>query len=109
MLDAVEQTSKQTIGQIREIKQSMQQYKNTIRQFAPKIYSQDLLNNLFRYPYTKIEYIMQDLNVSRNTAIRYLDQLVDLELIEKKKVGRENYFVNKALFSLLTKTVELKY
>ena len=108
MLDAVEQTSKQTIGQIREIKQSMQQYKNTIRQFAPKIYSQDLLNNLFRYPYTKIEYIMHDMNVSRNTAIRYLDQLVDLELIEKKKVGRENYFVNKALFSLLTNTVDVK-
>ena len=51
---------------------------------------------------------MHDMNVSRNTAIRYLDQLVDLELIEKKKVGRENYFVNKVLFSLLTNTVEVK-
>jgi len=105
MLDAVEHTSKQTIAMIMKMKQSMQQYKNTIRQFAPKVYSQDLLNNLFRYPYTKIEYIMHDLNVSRNTAIRYLDQLVNLELIEKKKVGRENYFVNKALFLLLTNTI----
>lgn len=101
MLDAVAKTSKNTIQKIVAIRTSMQDYKQALRDMAPKIYSHELLNNLFRYPYTKIEYLMQDLEVSRNTAIRYLDKLLELGLIEKQKVGRDNYFVNKALLRLL--------
>ena len=44
---------------------------------------------------------MYDLQVSRNTAIRYLEQLKKLNLISKKKIGRDNYFINKALLGLL--------
>jgi len=102
MLDAVAQTSKSNIKLITDISNAMDQYKQTIKKMAPKIYTQDLLNNLFRYPYTKIEYFMTDLQISRNTAIRYLDQLQNLDLIDKKKVGRENYYVNKVLIKLLT-------
>lgn len=101
MLDAVAETSKSTIQVITEIGKAMQLYKHSIRDKAPKIYSQDLLNNLFRYPYTKIEYLMQDLEISRNTAIRYLDQLQQIDLIEKKKIGRDNFYVNKALTEVL--------
>ena len=84
---------------------AMQQYKQTIKKEAPKIYSQDLLNNLFRYPYTKIEFVMHDLQVSRNTAISYLEKLERLQLVEKKKIGRDNFFINKALYSLLINPV----
>lgn len=101
MLEAVTQTSQSTIQVIKEMSKAMLQYKQEIRNKAGKIYSQDLLNNLFRYPYTKIEFIMQDLQVSRNTAIRYLEQLEKLDLIEKRKIGRDNYFINKALLGLL--------
>jgi len=101
MLEAVIQTSQSTIQVIQEMSKAMLHYKQEIRNKAPKIYTQDLLNNLFRYPYTKIEYIMHDLQVSRNTAIRYLAQLEKLGLIEKRKIGRDNYFINKALLGLL--------
>ncbi len=101
MLEAVIATSKSTVHMIEEIRKAMQHYKHRMRSLAPKIYSQELLNNLFRYPYTKIEFVMHDLQVSRNTAIRYLGQLEKLQLIEKKKIGRENYFVNQALLELL--------
>ena len=101
MLQAVANTSINTIGIIKEISQSMHQYKSIIREKVPKIYSQDLLNNLFRYPYTKIDYLMKDLEISRNTAIRYLEQLEKVDLIGKKKVGRDNYFVNKSLINIL--------
>ena len=101
ILDAIIDTSKNTIHVIKQMSSAMQKYKLIIRTETPKIYSQDLLNNLFRYPYTKIEYIMNDLNISRNTAIRYLDQLEKLDLIQKKKIGRENFFINKALLDLL--------
>ena len=49
-------------------------YKHRIRE-RHNFYSQDLINNLFSHPYTKIEFIQRDLNVSRITATRYLDEL----------------------------------
>lgn len=101
MLDSLIETSKNTIHVIKMMLSEMRQYKLSIRNNAPKIYSQDLLNNLFRYPYTKIEYLMNDLDISRNTAIRYLEQLQNLGLVQKKKIGRDNFFINIALLDLL--------
>ncbi|HEX5112664.1 MAG TPA: HTH domain-containing protein, partial [Saprospiraceae bacterium] len=57
--------------------------------------------HLFQYPYTKIEYLMRDLSVSRNTVLRYLDTLQQLELIEKIKKGRDNYYLNTSLVTAL--------
>lgn len=102
MLDGVEKTSLETIVLITEIKKLMQSYKMQIRTSLPKMYSQDLLNNLFKYPYTKIEFIERDLRVSRSTAIRYLDTLVTAGFLEKKKSGRDNFYLNAALFNLLS-------
>ncbi len=102
MLEGVEQTSKQTIVLIEGIKRDMQQFKNKMRTELPKIYSQDLLNNLFRHPYTKIEFVMKELNVSRITATRYLDELVRIGLLEKHKIGRDNYYINNTLYTLLS-------
>ncbi len=101
ILNAISETSKNTIKIINEIALAMQHYKLTIREKIPKIYSQDLLNNLFRYPYTKIEYLMNDLNISRNIAIRYLEQLEKIDLITKKKVGRDNFYINNSLINIL--------
>ena len=65
---------------------------------------QDLLNNLFKYPYTKIEFIQTDLQVSRNTAIRYLEQLVKEKILVKHKIGRNNFYENRELFKLFSGT-----
>ncbi len=75
MLKGVEETAKQTLYIIEGIKKLMQEYKNRIRTELPKIYSQDLLNNLFKHPYTKIEFLERDLTVKRKTAAKYLNQL----------------------------------
>lgn len=101
ILDGVEQTARESIVLIKEMKQLMQTYKTQIRSRHPKLYSQDLLNNLFKYPYTKIEYLQQDLHISRNTAIRYLTTLEQEQLVVKLKIGRDNYYLNKPLFELL--------
>ena len=64
-------------------------------------YSQDLINNLFMHPYTKIEFIERDLGVSRLTATKYLDQLGEAGFVQKQKVGRSNYYINLALNRIL--------
>ncbi len=103
MLDGIEKTAAASVVLITSMKELMQQYKQQIRTNHPKLYSQDLLNNLFKYPYTKIEFLQIDLQISRSTAIRYLDVLVKAGILTKHKVGRDNFFLNKKLFSLLVK------
>lgn len=101
MLDAVEQTAMQTIQTIKGVHALMLVYKRQIREAQPKLYSQDLINNLFRHPYTRVAWLQKDLAVSRLTATKYLDTLVEMQLLEKVKKGRRNYYVNPALLRLL--------
>jgi Fic family protein len=102
MIKGIEQTSRETIELIIQIRGLMMSYKQKLRDNY-KFYSQDLLNNLFKHPYTKIEFIQRDLNVSRITAANYLNQLTDDKLLTKKKLGTGNYYINDPLFELLTK------
>lgn len=100
MLEGIATTSRQTIQLITRIRFIMLDYKHRIREQFPSFYSQDLLNNLFRHPYTKISFIQQDLNVSRLTATRYLEKLVDAGFLEKRRHGRTNYYINTPLVEL---------
>lgn len=105
MLEGIEKTAAASVILITSIKELMQQYKQQIRSNHSKLYSQDLLNNLFKYPYTKIEFLQADLQISRSTAIRYLETLVKAGILTKHKVGRDNFFLNEKLFVLLAENV----
>ncbi len=100
MLEAVEVTAGQTIATIHAIKAALFDYKHRIRS-GFKFYSQDLINNLFTHPYTKIEFVQRDLGVSRVTATKYLDALADGGFVRKHKIGRGNYYINLALNAVL--------
>jgi Fic family protein len=100
LLDAVEQTAGKTIATIQAIKAALFDYKHRIRD-GYKFYSQDLINNLFTHPYTKIEFVQRDLKVTRVTATKYLEALAEGGLVKKQKIGRSNYYVNVALTHLL--------
>ena len=99
LLKGVEITALDTIRIINEIRELMQDYKSRIRE-GYKFYSQDLLNNLFCHPYTKIEFIEEDLKVSRQTAAKYLDTLAEDGFLQKEKIGFNNYYINKPLFDI---------
>jgi Fic family protein len=102
ILNAVEQTSRQTTHLIQGMKALMQSHKEKMRSEIPKIYSQDLINVIFGHPYTKIDFVMRELEVSRLTATRYLNELVRIGLMSKEKKGRENYYINVDLFNLFS-------
>lgn len=95
-------TAKSEIKLIKKLRDLMQSTKHRLRDELPKIYSQELLNNLFRYPYTKIEFLEKDLGVSRITAAKHLDLLALNGFVEKRKIGRKNFYINHPLFDLLT-------
>jgi len=100
MLDAVEQTAAHGIATIQAIKAALFDYKHRIRA-GYKFYSQDLINNLFTHPYTRIEFVQRDLQVSRLTATKYLDALAAGGFVQKQKIGRGNYYINLALNAVL--------
>lgn len=106
ILDAIYVTSKQTLILVDQVKDLMGAYKIRMRTDHQKIYSQDLLNNLFKHPYTRIEYVVDELGVGRQTAGRYLDQLAASGLIEKVSKGVNNYYINLPLVELLINSVE---
>lgn len=103
MLDAVEQTAGQTITTIHAIKTALFDYKHRIRA-GFKFYSQDLINNLFMHPYTKVDFVQRDLKVSRITATKYMAALDEAGFVRKQKIGRSNYYINLALNRILADT-----
>lgn len=103
MLQGIETTAYSTIDKIYLIREQMQKMKILLRNNY-KFYSQDLLNNLFKHPYTKIEYVSNDLGVSRVTASNYLNTLAKDGVLVKEKMGTANYFINQPLFNLLRKS-----
>lgn len=102
VLDGIEVTARHSIAKIGEIAGALMTYKHEIRDRF-KFYSQDLINNLFSHPFTKIEFLVRELGVSRITATKYLDALAETGLLRKEKVGRNNYYINVELFRILTK------
>lgn len=102
MIQAIETTARETTDLIVNIRELMLDYKHRLRANY-KFYSQDLLNNLFIHPYTKIEFVVKDLGVTRLTAANYLNKLAEDGLLRKEKLGTGSYYINTALFALLTK------
>lgn len=61
----------------------------------------------FKHPYTKIDFLVNELQVTRQTASKYLDQLIERGLVTRHKIGKENYYINDALLQYLYDAPEL--
>jgi len=103
MLEGVETTSKNSVMLIENIRLLIEETKMTIKNDLSKIYSKDLLNLLFVHPYTKINFLVEELNITRKTASNHLKQLEEIGILKSIKMGREVYFINVKLFALLQK------
>ncbi|MGO3155694.1 MAG: hypothetical protein ACTIK4_06105 [Mesonia sp.] len=53
------------------------------------------------FPLQKIEFLQEELNVSRITAANYLNQLAKDGHLSKHKIGRTNYYVNTSVLKAL--------
>jgi Fic family protein len=100
MLHAVANTAKTTLDLVEGMRSQMADMKRRMRADLPNLYSQDLLNNLFRHPYTRIDYVTHDLGITRQTAAKYLELLAEHGFVRKHQAGRNNYYINSALVAL---------
>jgi Fic family protein len=103
MLRAVESTAGQTFDQVTRIRAVMEEVRQQIQQAAPAIYSKDLVEVIFRHPYTKIQFLVDANIAKRQTASSYLQTLATLGFLRPSKHGREMYYINDALYAELVK------
>lgn len=103
ILKGIEETSKNAIELIKQIQKEMESFKEEFMTKLPKIYSDELLDSLFFEVYTKINYIEERCGVTRQTASIYLNDLVEVGLLEFEKVGRDSIYKNTRLIDLLKK------
>ena len=102
MLHAVSETARRTLAIVERIRELMEEYKHAIRSKLPRIYSHELVNNIFRNPYTKIDFVRREVGVSRPTAARYLEALTEEGFLSKRSAGRANYYVNTRLVDIFS-------
>lgn len=100
MLKGIEETAIETTRLVKGISRLMAEFKAKLRPKFGKQYRHELLNNLFFHPYTKVEFLERELMVSRVTANRYLNALLDTGLVDRVKVGRAYYYMNVPLMKL---------
>ena len=103
VLKGIEQTALGTIEQINKINHLFDDIQKRVQLKLPKIYSKDLIEQLFINPYCKIEFLVINLGLERKAASRYLKNLEDMGVLKSQQKGKEVIFVNTELFNLLKK------
>jgi Fic family protein len=103
MLTAVEATAIETLNLINQIYDLLQSTIEKVKIEAADIYSRELVDLLFVQPYCKISFLVDSGVASRNTASKYLNRLVELDILALEKIGNESLYLNKQLYNLLSK------
>lgn len=101
MLKAVESTALKTIEKIKSITNLLYETIELVKKHEQKTYKKELIELLFEQPYSKIEYVVNRLNIERKAASRYLKKLEKLGVLRSQKVGRETIYINERLIEIL--------
>ncbi len=102
MLDAVEETARITRRQILDIRTLLEETLEQARKKLPsRVYSKELIELIFRQPYTKGQFLVDAGIAERKTASEYLKALEDAGILTLHKAGRENLYLNNKLYDLL--------
>lgn len=100
ILKGIEETAIETTRLVKGISKLMADFKSVLRPKFGKQYRHELLNNLFFHPYTKVEFLEKELMISRVTAQRYLNLMMETGLIDRVKIGKAYYYINVPLMNL---------
>ncbi len=101
MLDMVEETSIKGLERLNKITTTMVKTANEIKTKLPKIYSKDLIEILFRLPYTKRQHLIDENIGNPKTVGNYLQALEENGFLKSVKVGKEKLYLNQRLLKIL--------
>lgn len=101
MLDAVEETAHWTRDKVLAVRSLMEETVRHVREAAPKTYSRELVETIFKRPYCRIGDLVEAGVGNRATASKYLRDLVQVGVLEEKKSGRDRIYLHVRFFDLL--------
>lgn len=103
MLDMIENTSQKGLIRLKEIIELMHKMSNEIRNELPKVYTKDLVEIIFKLPYTKRQNLIDAKLGTLKTVGNYLMALEDKGFLKSVKVGKEKLYLNQRLMKILEK------
>ncbi|HOD52577.1 MAG TPA: Fic family protein [Candidatus Hydrogenedentes bacterium] len=101
MLRGIEETAYWTCGRIRAIRQLLDHTAERCRKELPRVYSRELVDLIFRQPYCKIGFLVEEGLAERKTASKYLRELEQIGILAGERIGREVVFKHPALLKVL--------
>ncbi|WP_194973674.1 Fic family protein [Aquiflexum lacus] len=101
MLEMVESTANHGLKRLEQVTQLMESTAESIRNTLPKVYSKELIEVIFRLPYTKRQSLIDVGLGTPKTVGNYLSALEDKGFLNSKKVGKEKLYLNTALMKIL--------
>lgn len=101
MLEMVEWTARKGMEKLKNITNLMDSFSDKFKEELPNIYSHELLETLFRLPYTKINILVEAGLGTRKTVSNYLLSLEEKGLLVSTKLGKEKLYLNKGLMNIL--------
>lgn len=103
MLKAVESTSISTRENIFGIQTLLDETISLVKQELPGIYSKELMEHIFKQPYTTITKTKTHLDINVKTATKYLNELTRIGILTSRKDWKEIIYINKKLFEFVNK------
>ncbi len=103
VLDAVEQTAKDTLDKVKSIYSCREYMAKEIKEKLPGIYSKELVELIFEQPYCKIDFLTKRGIAKTQTSSKYLRQLHEAGFMDVQKIGHEKYYINRMLWDILTR------
>lgn len=101
MLDMIEQTALKGLERLSQITNAIEEMASEIKIKLPKMYSKDLVEILFRLPYTKRQNLIDENMGTAKTVGNYLIALEYNGILQSVKVGKEKLYLNQKLLKIL--------
>lgn len=103
LIEGVEQSANWTRSKIEAIRRLFEHTSEFVRAHRTKIYSHELISLIFELPYCRIQNVIDVGIAKRQSASRYLKELVEIGVLNELSVGREKLFIHPKYLKLLTK------
>ena len=101
MLDMIENTALKGLDRLNLITNAMEEMTIEIKTKLPKIYSKDLIEILFKLPYTKRQNLIDENLGTAKTVGNYLIALEENGILQSIKIGKEKLYLNHKLLKIL--------
>jgi Fic family protein len=103
MLNMIESTAQKGLIRLKKIMELMHQMSGEIKNELPKAYTKDLIEIIFKLPYTKRQNLIDAKLGTPKTVGNYLKELEGKGFLKSIKVGKEKLYLNHRLMKILEK------